>query len=594
MSPCICDTKNEYLLSDGHKYRREGDPLASGETTTVASHQIFPAFISRPKVCCARRGKHGVKGKLVLVKCTDSGSRVFLFNEFECLERAANTGIVPRLSTKRLVHGMQQGDANFYLVTEWFDTEKWPDIAKRRALAPIPHGARRYFVGEMLEVVNKLHSCGIYHGDLKHRHFRVGKGWKDIRLIDFGVAQIGDMPSDNVLLSGGTQGFAMPETGEQLPDRACRRDIYALCATLFYAFTGHCYPLDARIFKDLDENNRKSYETEVQWVSWHQLREDGDLADDHELAQMILDGLWLGYGDSPERQRDGREQPHKLDQLCLGDESALQILKRGRLPMEPRLFTALIISLLTFFVFPVAQQDWALLGIGLALSLLPILFVFTGLPIWISYLLAGLPAVASVVVIGKSTTPLSLAFVAVHLLALWFFSLGKRSWNSFLGWQLASLGGMALPGLLAPSVAVAHGILSEGISAILMPMTFFAWYFVRQMASGDLVKFGGGIEFLPSSPNALVALLFLSVIQGLTGIVVSKFVRAKFRSIEQALLLIALIVIILLFLIVPVYNAQVPLLSWTTFDGIAVVMSAAGIGVLLWSVRGFPEDLGDS
>jgi serine/threonine-protein kinase len=130
----------------------------------------------------------------------------------------------------------------FYLIQEFILGQDLEKEVKKRGV--FPEITAKRFLGEMLPVLQYIHSQKVIHRDLKPANIIRKKENKQLVLIDFGAVkdqvntQLGKSNPLTALtkISVGTMGFAPPEQLSMRPVYAS--DIYALAATCLYLLTG--------------------------------------------------------------------------------------------------------------------------------------------------------------------------------------------------------------------------------------------------------------------------------------------------------------------------------------------------------------------
>lgn len=480
-----------------HIYRLEKH-LGGRETTTVASHQIFPMPIIRPRVSMAQRKN----GKMVAIKCagrSNYGGRLLLERERAALMRLRHSNVAAAPIQNQLLISDAE-DGHFYLITDWLGDraeETWQDL--NRGESPENHEDKMYFVAAMVDAVNRLHQRKVYHGDLKPSHFLVSKDWRQVRIIDFGAAQTSFEDDLDINLAGGTPGFSLPEsTGDY-----ARRDVFGLCATLFFVFSGHAYPLDHKVCDVIREKEGElaEYERQVLMKAQEMLTYNGPLRNEPELAKMILDGLRMGWeGSTPVRTLAG---------LQIGDVPVLRYFRRGRFPCSDGFRAAVgsgIASLLAFLLVPLSQaMSWAdaLKGLLAAFGIGVLLWLSDKLKVeeWskvigplVMFALTGFALLFLVTQFGTVSRELLPIFIASALVSFGYFFVGtKRTWEAFLGCLLGFASPLSMNPALLPAAALSQGYLLSGAGRLLMPIVMiltFKFVEIRLGIYGSSVSSG--------------------------------------------------------------------------------------------------------
>ncbi len=136
-------------------------------------------------------------------------------------------------SIARLIDGGLAEDDRPYLVMEWVDGRTLGEWAQGD---DIP--AERFLdvFGETCEAVAFAHRALIVHGDIKPANLAVSRDGQ-VKLLDFGVAQLLDVEQSDLSPSALTPGFAAPEQIER-GEVSTASDIYSLGALLYWMLYG--------------------------------------------------------------------------------------------------------------------------------------------------------------------------------------------------------------------------------------------------------------------------------------------------------------------------------------------------------------------
>ena len=137
-------------------------------------------------------------------------------------------------SIARLIDGGMADDERPYLVMEWVDGRTLDEWIRKEAVS-----AERCMAvfAEVCEAVAFAHRSLVVHGDIKPANLAIGRDGQ-VRLLDFGVAQLLDDDTEDRLPSALTPGFAAPEqlNGEPVSTAS---DIFSLGALLHWLVFGH-------------------------------------------------------------------------------------------------------------------------------------------------------------------------------------------------------------------------------------------------------------------------------------------------------------------------------------------------------------------
>ncbi len=137
-------------------------------------------------------------------------------------------------SIARLIDGGMADDERPYLVMEWVDGRTLDEWMRNESISPERCLA---VFAEVCEAVAFAHRSLVVHGDIKPANLAIGKDGQ-VRLLDFGVAQLLDDDGEDRLPSALTPGFAAPEqlNGEPVSTAS---DIFSLGALLHWLVFGH-------------------------------------------------------------------------------------------------------------------------------------------------------------------------------------------------------------------------------------------------------------------------------------------------------------------------------------------------------------------
>jgi predicted Ser/Thr protein kinase len=124
----------------------------------------------------------------------------------------------------------------YFIIMQYIDGDNLDMMVKKQGRLPIPEAVR--IIKSAASALGAAHSSGVIHRDIKAENIMVSSH-KEIKLMDFGLARIGDS-SSSISSAGdimGTPHYMAPEQakGEPIDHRA---DIYALGITFYYALTG--------------------------------------------------------------------------------------------------------------------------------------------------------------------------------------------------------------------------------------------------------------------------------------------------------------------------------------------------------------------
>src|SRR5262249_48965914 len=135
-----------------------------------------------------------------------------------------------------VAHGaMPTGEA--YLAMEWLEGE---DLRSRLAREGLTLEESITLAIRVAEALGAAHAHAIVHRDLKPTNlFLRGRQVEDVKLLDFGIAQLGGgtrMTRTDMLL--GTPGYMAPEQARSGQIVDARADVFSLGCVLFECLTG--------------------------------------------------------------------------------------------------------------------------------------------------------------------------------------------------------------------------------------------------------------------------------------------------------------------------------------------------------------------
>jgi serine/threonine-protein kinase len=176
----------------------------------------------------------------------DPSSRERFLREARAVNRINHPNIVEITD-----YGEFEGMA--YLVMEYVEGDSLLAALKR---GPLPWPRAVHLASQVVSALGRAHQMGVIHRDLKPENVilvgpshRAGTREEQVKLTDFGIARIVDLPrltfSEQMF---GTPGYIAPEYVEGAPVDA-RADLYAVGVVLYEMMTG-VLPYDARTQAD--------------------------------------------------------------------------------------------------------------------------------------------------------------------------------------------------------------------------------------------------------------------------------------------------------------------------------------------------------
>jgi tetratricopeptide (TPR) repeat protein len=173
-------------------------------------------------------------GEQVAVKLLVEGSE----QDQARFEREAQT--IADLRHPRIVRYVAHGLAapgDPYLAMEWLEGE---DLHRRLQRQPVTVAESLTLASSVADALAAAHARGVIHRDLKPSNlFLVGGRIADVKVLDFGVAQLGGvsrMTETGMLL--GTPGYMAPEQARGWESITVSVDVFSLGCVLFECLTG--------------------------------------------------------------------------------------------------------------------------------------------------------------------------------------------------------------------------------------------------------------------------------------------------------------------------------------------------------------------
>ncbi len=184
---------------------------------------------------------------------------------------------------------------------------------------------------QLCRALEHAHKRGVVHRDIKPENIMLVDGDSiDVRLMDFGVAQLEDRAS--ITLDGdlvGTLAYMSPEQGEGKPVDS-RSDVYSLALTLYEGFTGKS-PFRGKKLQELL----------------------------HDVSRPDIPPLSTGRPDLPPVLSDALGRAMALDRYSRPDAATLgrQLAQTAKLMPEPSAYETLATRVRRRFTGPRADRD---------------------------------------------------------------------------------------------------------------------------------------------------------------------------------------------------------------------------------------------
>jgi len=269
-------------------------------------------------------GAFSMEVAIKLIRSRRSNLARLLQTERELLARLNHPAIA------RLIDGGLAEDGRPYLVMEWAEGHTLGEWIHGRAITP--QRCLRVFA-QICEAVAFAHRALVVHGDIKPANVAVSRGGQ-VKLLDFGVAQLLDANTDARMPSALTPGFAAPEqlAGEPVSTSS---DIYSLGAVLRWM-----------LFEQTSEDNAQPAGRPARRALWRGFRRSTDLeavidqatAASPEKRYPTVNALML------ELERLQTERPVKARRLSLAGLAALWVRRRRTTAVVGGLVLALLVG----------------------------------------------------------------------------------------------------------------------------------------------------------------------------------------------------------------------------------------------------------
>jgi tetratricopeptide (TPR) repeat protein len=178
----------------------------------------------------ARDGLQGTRVALKLLTGTSQRGRARFLREAVVLAQLRHPGIV-----RYVAHGVTPSD-EIYLVMEWLEGQ---DLAQRLERGAISTEDTVTLLRSVAEALGVAHARGIVHRDLKPSNlFLPGGSWRDVKVLDFGVARVSGGTRTDPGGMVGTPGYMAPEQARGEEEVAASADVFALGCVAFECLTG--------------------------------------------------------------------------------------------------------------------------------------------------------------------------------------------------------------------------------------------------------------------------------------------------------------------------------------------------------------------
>ncbi len=159
---------------------------------------------------------------------------------------------IGKLDHPQIVRAMDAGEINgtHYLAMEYVDGTDMQALVRSKGPMSIANACKA--IRQAAQALAAAHNEGLVHRDIKPANLLVAKSGQ-IKILDLGLALLGDDSDENTELTRagqtfGTPDYMAPEQWENVHGSDGRVDLYALGCTLYYLLVGHA-PYNTEQFK---------------------------------------------------------------------------------------------------------------------------------------------------------------------------------------------------------------------------------------------------------------------------------------------------------------------------------------------------------
>ncbi len=182
-------------------------------------------------------GVHMLLGRRVAIKqlnpllAQKEGVKERLKNEAITLSKLKHPHIVT-------IYDYIDCDEGTFIIEELINGTPLNEYIKTES-GPIPEPKAIKYMLQMLDAIGYMHSRNIIHRDIKPGNFVITPD-NEVKILDFGIAQMLDMPSPHITKPGTKVGTALYMSPQQVKGQPLdrRTDIYSLGITFFHMLTG--------------------------------------------------------------------------------------------------------------------------------------------------------------------------------------------------------------------------------------------------------------------------------------------------------------------------------------------------------------------
>ena len=182
-------------------------------------------------------GVHMLLGRRVAVKqlnpllAQKEGVKERLKNEAITLSKLKHPHIVS-------IYDYIDCDEGTFIIEELINGTPLNEYIKNES-GPIPEPKAIKYMLQMLDAIGYMHSRNVIHRDIKPGNFVITPD-NEVKILDFGIAQMLDIPSPHITKPGTKVGTALYMSPQQVKGQPLdrRTDIYSLGITFFQMLTG--------------------------------------------------------------------------------------------------------------------------------------------------------------------------------------------------------------------------------------------------------------------------------------------------------------------------------------------------------------------
>jgi serine/threonine protein kinase len=182
-------------------------------------------------------GVHMLLGRRVAIKqlnpllAQKEGIKDRLKNEAVALSKLKHPHIVT-------IYDYIDCDEGTFIIEELINGTPLNEYIKNES-GPIPEPKAIKYMLQMLDAVGYMHSRNVIHRDIKPGNFVITPE-NEVKILDFGIAQMIDMPAPHITKPGTKVGTALYMSPQQVKGQPLdrRTDIYSLGITFFQMLTG--------------------------------------------------------------------------------------------------------------------------------------------------------------------------------------------------------------------------------------------------------------------------------------------------------------------------------------------------------------------